>query len=454
MNTASKPNMPVQLFCRPSLEFRAAMDRLETALEEIAPLKAAHRRELPYAVRDLSELLTAGRAEMGRPYWAEPRLFAAYLRYFLPWNLIRLGRLLPGLALNKEGLKKAPLLVDIGSGPLTMPLALWLARPDLRDVPLAVLATDNASQPLAAGKKLFQAVVGADCVWQVHTIRAPLPGALREARAPIGLLSGANILNELEARRNEPLERRFAEVTELAARLLADDGQALFVEPGTRLGGRCISLLRASALECGFCAVSPCPHQESCPMLAPRVTSWCHFSFVFGREPGIPVWLERLTKAADLQKRSASLSFLHFARENKNLHLLESSLCGRILSEPIILPGHESGRYACTSRGLALVRNAAKLPMGAVTPLEWSADNERDAKSGAWIAYVPVLEQISGKVVYSIEKKKEDARRARSEPKERRPSTDTRWREKEKGEGKKFEPKTDVSNRRLNKNNK
>ncbi len=454
MNIVHKPVMPVQLFCRPSLEFGAALERLEAALEEVAPLKAAHRRELPYAVRDLSELLTVGRAEMGRPYWADPRLFSAYLRYFLPWNLIRLGRLLPGIALDKEGLKKAPLLVDIGSGPLTMPLALWLARPDLRDVPLTVLATDSALQPLAAGKRLFQAVAGAECAWQVHTIRSPLPGALREARAPIGLLAGANILNELEARRNEPLERRFAELIELADRLLADDGQALFVEPGTRLGGRCISLLRASALECGFCAVSPCPHQEDCPMLAPRVTSWCHFSFMLGRESGTPVWLERLTKAADLQKRTASLSFLHLTRQDKNLHPLESSRCGRILSEPIVLPGQAPGRYACTSRGLALVRGAAKLFMGVLTPLEWPADAERDVKSGAWIAHTSGQEQVSWKSPYLKEKKKEGAESPEPEQKERRQTAESRRRVKEKGQGKKFELKTDCPGRRVNKNNK
>ena len=98
------------------------------------------------------------------------------------------------------------LLVDVGSGPLTLPLALWLARPQWRTAPLRVLALDTSSQPLELGKTLMEVLgeMTGQPVWPVRVARAPLDQVVRQAapllaggRARPWLVSAANVLNEL-----------------------------------------------------------------------------------------------------------------------------------------------------------------------------------------------------------------------------------------------------------------
>jgi hypothetical protein len=126
MKTASR-----ELFTPLSADARRALEQLPAALDAVLPLKTAHRRDLPAAVQELSARLTCERGGNERPYWSSPRLASAYLRYFLPWNLARLIRLMGGLELPDPPAEAAQraMLLDIGSGPLTLPLALWLAKP-------------------------------------------------------------------------------------------------------------------------------------------------------------------------------------------------------------------------------------------------------------------------------------------------------------------------------------
>ena len=150
------------LFASLSAETRNILEALPEALNKVWPLNAAHRRSLPEDVEQLSRLLTTERAGLARPYWSSPASISAYLYYFLPWNLVRLTRLLATLPLP-DPRAAAPqngeaLLIDVGSGPLTLPLALWLARPQWRSAPLQVLALDTSSQPLELGRALMHAV--------------------------------------------------------------------------------------------------------------------------------------------------------------------------------------------------------------------------------------------------------------------------------------------------------
>ncbi len=174
------------------------------------PLSKAHRRTLPDDVASLSRLLTTERAALDRPYWSSPAFVSAYLYYFLPWNLVRLTRLLSAMPLPDPHLS-APqggkaLLLDVGSGPLTLPLALWLARPQWRQAPIQVLALDNSSQPLDLGRALLEELAGLTFhePWAVHVVRGQMEHAARHA-APLlsggqarpWLVSAANVLNEL-----------------------------------------------------------------------------------------------------------------------------------------------------------------------------------------------------------------------------------------------------------------
>lgn len=189
----SRAVWPVESELFPPLDAaaQAALARLPEALARVWPLSAAHRRSLPGDVAALSRLLTETRAGLRRPYWSRPQFVSAYLYYFLPWNLVRLMRLCQGLPLPEPcpgGARRGlpPLLADAGSGPLTLPLALWLARPQWRALPIRVLALDSVLRPLELGRALFAALgsVLDEPVWDVHLVRGPLE-TLASAAAPL-----------------------------------------------------------------------------------------------------------------------------------------------------------------------------------------------------------------------------------------------------------------------------
>ena len=351
---------------------RHILGQLPEVLARVWPLSAAHRRSLPDDVARLSRLLTTERAALDRPYWGTPAFVSAYLYYFLPWNLVRLTRLLATMPLPDPHLAVAQggkaLLLDVGSGPLTLPLALWLARPQWRQAPIQVLALDNSSQPLELGHTLLKemATLTYHQPWAVQTARAPLEHAARQA-APLlaggqarpWLVSAANVLNELrfgkrggransldgyedemdaagqmgvvdsynaDGQSTDPDERpddcrqeKLVRFMDTLAPLFRTHGSAkgrseeqpagpelLFVEPGTRLGGSTIMDLRQLSVDGGLTAVAPCPHQAACPLLSRQGgRTWCHFTF---DSEDAPHWLENLSADAGLAKSGLSLA--------------------------------------------------------------------------------------------------------------------------------------------------
>lgn len=368
------------LFAALSPEYRQRLEALPTALDTVAPLRTAHRRDLPVAIRDLSQTLTSERGALSEPYWAAPRLLSAYLRYFMPWNLVRLGRLLPALDLvDRDALLERPLVLDLGSGPLTLPLALWLARPDLRGLPLTFLCADIAPHPLEVGRDLLQVVAGEDSPWALRTLRAPMEAALKEARGDAALILAGNVMNELKPRRDEPLEHRMAELAELAGSALINGGRILVIEPGTRLGARYVTQFRRAALEAGLVPLAPCPHHGTCPLLEQGGTGgWCHFTFPI---QGAPAWLEDLSRKAKLEKGTASLSFVLLGEADR---VAPPRSTIRIISDAFPLPGRrEPVRYACSERGLALLHDARQVHSGTAIEIVWPQEERRDRKSGA-----------------------------------------------------------------------
>ncbi len=429
---------------------------LEAAMRAIAaavPLSAAHSRELPHAVRDLSRALTRERSRLDQPYWISPRLMAAYCRYFLPWNLVRLSLLLPNLRL---ALSPGDTVLDLGSGPLTMPVALWLAYPEWRTMPLTFVCNDSSPKPMQIGRDILQALAAAPLAagappaeehagasprgphpsqgphpsrgefpWRLEFVRGPLEAALRGFRSKAALITAGNVLNELPPDRETPLEERLAELAMLAASRLAPGGRFLIVEPGSRLGGKLVALTRRAGFAAGLVPESPCPHWGPCPMLARRATGWCHFSHAIGGgTEGAPQALADLTRRAKLEKDGLTLSCLLLRpARNEELRLVhpdpdcetdelfgddvpdEARIDGgnpagpenalpkhsfvRIISDLIRLPDRPAARYACSDRGLALVLNALRMPSGAAMQVRWPEEETRDPKSGAVV--VPLV---------------------------------------------------------------
>ena len=363
-----------------------ALEEFQTALDTALPLKAAHRRTLPLAVRELSLRLTRERS--GSAYWSEPRLVSAYLRWFLPWNLLRLTRLLSAVDLPPPFTVtgERPALLDIGSGPLTLPMALWLARPEWRNIPLDLVCADASPRMPELGRVIFDAMRKGTGAWRILPRRAP-PDTPRR----FWLTGVVNALNEICTGRGADTGMRLAAFMKQAARLTAPGGAVLCVEPGTRLGGKIVQSLRERAATTGFDAVSPCPHRGPCPLHGTRF--WCHFTF---DSQGAPKQLLRLARETKLPKKNLSLSFLLLHRRHSGQESAPSvkpnksgPMPARVLSAPLPMPGSAGACYACGERGLLLLTGESIPPSGALTKAILHESGRRDAKSGAWISLLP-----------------------------------------------------------------
>ncbi|MDL2315848.1 hypothetical protein LJC59_02045 [Desulfovibrio sp. OttesenSCG-928-A18] len=254
------------LLARPGQAAIAGIEKILEILATVFAIPASHRRALPLAVRELSRMLTEERSGLACSYWSAPRFLAAYLYYFLPWNLYRLAWLLPGLDLP---LRENSRILDLGSGPLTMPLALWCARPDLRTLPLEFTCSDVAPRPMELGRNILNRLNGGR--WRVHLLRAPLQQALRLGRDKgFDCITAANVLNEpsflRQTGQEEPLARRLDALCAQAGAALRPGASFLLVEPGTRLGGKLLALCREGALRQGLRVLAPCTHCGPCPM--------------------------------------------------------------------------------------------------------------------------------------------------------------------------------------------
>ncbi len=379
----------------PHADLTQALDGMPALLQRISPLKSKHRRFLPRQVAELSALLTTDRESLPPDYMSRPPLLSAYLRFFLPWNLLRQGRLLQGLGAILD-LPADARILDVGAGPMTFPMALWLARPDLRPHKLHYLGLDRSEASLKIGRSLL-AQIAPESPWSVEFSRFDIQGrGLRKAQ--VDLLVLGNVLNEMDRpsskRQDRHLDsqRRHEQWLRDWAGKLRPGGKVLIVEPGVRSAGKMLTELRAMALVDGWRIPSPCPHDAECPQPGVGRGPWCHFSVP---AVGAPAWLRDLGEAAELPKQRLSLSFLVLERAGaeKSKHQSESSDVQpvRIMSDPLVLPGGRRGVYGCSSQGLVLVElSAGPVPMqGDLWPLAFPAKARHDKKSGALVISAP-----------------------------------------------------------------
>jgi hypothetical protein len=412
----------VNLFPPLSPESRRTLDGLPGLVDKVFPVPRRFRPALPRDVAELSRLLTSGRGDRTASYSGQPKFLSAYLRYFLPWNLYRLCRLLPALPLSLGG---GDSLIDLGSGPLTFAAALWISRPELRGLSLEFRCVDQAGAALDAGKALFAALSGGSSPWKIKTIRAAIGTSSPGGRGggdrardrglygpPARLVSAVNFFNELYEdipHSDSTGLRRFADrEARLLSSLTAEDGSLLVVEPGVPRSGEFIAALRASLLERGRPPAAPCPHAGTCPCPGGKAAPgegpakpggkgrWCHFAFETA--DAAPV-LQKLSAAAGFPKERAVLSFIYSpprgagragdriaaAGNNTSSAPLPAgkdetvaaspALPVRIISDPFpVYPGGAGGnargkpgapaafgRYGCCEKGLVLIRGGRDL---------------------------------------------------------------------------------------------
>ena len=400
--------MNKELFTEFDTFTRKGFDILYPALDELLPMKPSQKKELVYACKDLSRFLTTEREMLSYPYWTNQRLLSAYFHYFMVWNLIRLCRLFPKLDFGTIPQKAN--FIDLGSGPLTIPLALFLSKKELRQKDITFICTDIAPQPLHIGKNLCEKLrqkLAPECTWKIQTFRAPNHKVLRQIHSPVSLLTMGNVLNESDERKKISSFEQIRQIYAEACRLLDDTGKIFAVEPGTRQGARMIQILRSLAAneiqeeddentdfafdgfenaEAPFQIISPCPSGISCPLKKQCHTqnAWCHFNT---KPSHIPHELKELSQKAGLDKDSISLSYLFLAKKAEAEPILkkeESKNKARIISDAFVVPNYRGrARYACHGKGLLLVLDSAGVQTGSLCEVSISQKIIKDKKSHA-----------------------------------------------------------------------
>ena len=409
-----------------------ALDALPGIFDEVVPLNQKHRQELGHTIRSLWEDLTSEREHRAAEYLSAPAYYSAYVRYFLPWNIVRLSSIFTNLPLN---LVDGAIIVDIGSGPLTVPMALYVARPDLRGMPLTIYCTDKTERILKVGQTIFESlcvrISGALPPWKIILSRQQFGSHLTEKA---DLLTAANVFNEFFWKGKTPLGMRALLTAKQLLGYLKPNGSIFLMEPGDPRSGSFISAIRAALSAFGAAPAAPCPHARACPMpgifrsletpsgdppsgaetkpldsvVMPKRREkypWCHFTIGAESAPG---WMKALSDEAGLPKEKLVFSYLLSTISGEAKSKAQADAVApliRIVSEEFPLPGYKSGRYACSAEGYCLVRysptqtscssgDLLRLPQIAQesTPLKTSVPRARERPADSKSHFANVLE--------------------------------------------------------------
>ena len=419
-------------------ESREIIEKFDEIVASVRNLSGKQKVALYGHVKNLSHQLTDERSSRRLGYMNEAASISAYISYFMWWNLVRMTRLfanLPKTAFESLVKSEKPVALDVGSGTLTVVIALWLARPELRSKKISWYCLDLSQTALAAGEDLYYAIA-AKTIKDTEGESLPLapnakaffatpsPGATPQApldpwniirvKGALGtsikekadFISCANVFNEIIQHNEQPTDFLAKKYTgELLSYLKDGESSVLLVEPGDPHSARFLSLMRDSLIRKDFTPIAPCPHAENCPMAGRtngRTTNaqgknakWCNFAF---ETESAPSRLLKFSEKAGLAKERASLSFIiskksALARKSE----LDSDSPAqktfiRIASDFIRLPDlHKSGYYACSEYGLLLAIDESHIQPknGELLQIKSPGNlDEIDKKSGAIIVKI------------------------------------------------------------------
>lgn len=362
------------------------LDSFDQIAQSAMPANSKQLVALPKQIRELSHQMTDDRAARRLGYMNEKTFLASYVRYFMWWNLVRLTRLFANL--DFDFLSDGGVCLDIGSGPLTLPCALWLSRPDLRKKKLVWYVMDISQLALSLGEEIFLSVAAATGgePWKIVRVKGPF-GTLVKQKA--NFVTCANMFNELlQSRGGEPpdfLAKKYSQALFNYLDFSEQASPAIFLaEPGTPESGRFCSLMRDAFVRRGLLALAPCPHLGNCPMDGRKSGKggangkWCNFAF---DTDDAPKKLLALSAKAGIPKERAVISFVLAGAAQKSFASPKSGglssqkkiastetackpkTCGglmRIASDIIRLPPEREGQkprvghYACSEQGLVL----------------------------------------------------------------------------------------------------
>ena len=371
---SSQAKLVQSLFAEASVpkDAQKIIEDFDSIIQGIRPLNSRQLQQLPENIRNLSHQMTDDRSSRRLGYMNENIQLSAYVRYFTWWNLVRLTRLFSNLPATSFPQSDC-ICLDLGSGPLTVVTALYLARPELRSRHLTWYCLDVSANSMALGEEIYLSVVAkinSFEPWQIIRIKGSF-GAFMKQKA--GFITCANLLNELNQGNDMPPEYQVKKYYEQFKAYAAENARFLIVEPGVPKSSRTLSLLRERFIKDGAKLVAPCPHYEECPMSGFKAYTgskhkWCNFAF---STESAPKKLQKLSTSAKLPKERATLSFLSIinevsAQKDDETESLPQNLPVRIISDSCRLPKYMQGFYGCSEIGLVLVSlpdsNNTRLP--------------------------------------------------------------------------------------------
>ena len=346
------------------------LNSFDEIIQGVRPLNSRQLQQLPEHIRNLSHQLTDDRASRRLGYMNDNIQLSSYVRYYTWWNLVRLTRLFANLP-DSVFPTSDTTCIDLGSGPLTVVTALWLARPELRKLHLTWYCLDVSANSLSLGEDIFLSIAAkakaADEsieLWQIIRVKGPFGTPIKQKA---GFLTCANMLNELDQASDMPPEFQTKKYYEQLQRYTEKDAGIILVEPGVPKAARTLSLLRTRYIKDGRTIAAPCPHAGECPMSGFKAytgskNKWCNFAFT---TEDAPHKLQKLSDMAKLPKERATLSFVAVSRADTPTNT-ETSGNIRITSDKLRLPNYMCGYYGCSQYGLVLVtlpdENNTRLP--------------------------------------------------------------------------------------------
>jgi ribosomal protein RSM22 (predicted rRNA methylase) len=230
-------------------------------------------------------------------------------------------------------------LLDVGAGPGTATWAAAEAFPSLTDFTL--LDANGALRTLALD--LFHASSRLASVQYAH----------REARVALAAAEAADLvvasymIGEIDD----------AERCALAELMWAKTRDTLLViEPGTPAGYARILALRAQLIAAGAHVAAPCPHDGTCPLIAP---DWCHFTQRLPRSQA-----HRHIKGAELPFEDEKFAYVALTRAPVAQHP------ARVLAQPDVTKVEVTAKL-CTPDGLVIAKVPRRAKADYATARRW-----------------------------------------------------------------------------------
>lgn len=376
------------------------LENFDRVVQGVRPLNSKQLQKLPENIKELSHQLTDQRSERRLGYMNESVQLSSYVRYYTWWNLVRLTKLFSNLPAESFPNKEC-ICLDIGSGPLTLVISLWLSRPELRELNLTWYCLDVSSNSMALGEDVYLSIVAqtGGTPWKIVRVKGSF-GTGTFIKEKADFITCANMFNELDQASDMPPEFQSKKYYDQLCLYKNDDCKFLLVEPGVPKSARTICLLRDRFIKENYDLIGPCSHCGECPMNGFKAYTgsshkWCNFAF---STENAPAKLLKLSENSKLTKDRATLIFISVVPNKsfdnstvveKNIsEKQDNSLSVRIISDCMKLHNNSFANYGCSKIGLVLVSSKTEnaFKSGDLLKIECSQDMKKlpiDKKSGA-----------------------------------------------------------------------